>query len=1396
MSDLDLRLRITADGGVAVVESGKVKGALKEVGQAGEQAAKAATAATRTWHDFIKERMGPLMRQFAAEGVSHAEAHTRAIRKIAEEWKSVKGAGAGALKDGANAASNFSQTITVASSAIRGFARGGAIAAAVGAATALVIRRITDEAVQAQIQLDKMSASLRFSAGGDQAAGAREMDYVRQKSFELGAQLNDTALAYAKLTASSRGTQLEGQQTREIFEAITGAGTVMGLSMQEQSGALLAVSQMMSKGTVQSEELRGQLGERLPGAFQIAARAMGVTTQQLSKMLEQGQVIADEFLPKFAAQLKKELGGEVAKAAANAQAEVNRLDSTWQNLKQQFAQTGAAEAGLIFMRSVRDAADEVAVAMEKARKQGAGFWGQMGAAVLAGFTVQDGQARGGDLANDPQSMERATRRLRDIGLELSALGTSMDELGPHAYELKERARALRATIMEPGDRQSEASARSKRGASEWMGEGGREAEMAAHQKLHDLRLKLLGEYGDKKARFEREWAEAEIALQGASAEVVAEIRAKLYEKIYGADAKQKGEAHYREMIALEEGQQRILAANQEARVAAVKMALDQDLISQRQYYASVAELEQHALETRRLSVQRQLDAAQGSKDPAKAADVARYKAELEQLAAEEQQIAARKNAAILKLDEQLADDRLAVQRELHRKELSAVDAWVAEFQKKHADKMKKALEAGNQGMVDDLMALFRAGLESAEFTDAKRVLDSLLAGFKEQLAEIRDDAEETDGLVGMLQAGEAGLELRNKFLPELQRALDKLRELAANNPALKPIVAAATREVTRASAESIAVWRGMVNDFVGIWRDGAAAAVAGGKPAFIQWIRDLRTRIASGIAQYLAEIFARRYALNFVANMAEGALGKESGLAVAARAAAGANNVSVPGELMNAGIGAVGTGLSWAGNAMGWTGLANFGAGMGLSTAAVGTAAIDAGVGVAATSAAGVGSYAAAAIPYVGWVIAAYMILSSLLDDGPENPNLTMRQGTGGRGAFGGLDFTGTMAGGDMSAFYRMIGGVDEAALRVLSPEQQGRVTQRLGDFTRGGRRTDGQPLEMAFGEGEDAGEPIALELLRSRYAAVFDEISPRAAAAIRAFQGTSQELHRLITTMLSVQEVVQSAGGRLDWFTNIMSDFATSSEAVQQAAGQMIGYLATDITAMFDEAANGPRTAYASWFRLGDQVRDWTDLSERGIVQLGQLTQQRYQAEIELVRQITSAVEDVDAMFSDTIREITLMTLDTPARYDFIRAETDELMRQVGVTNDPELLREMSQQINANLRELFGMLDPATQRARLGEYTTYLGDANDVVQQRLAAARAHVEAERNTALATSVATAIENALKEFAEKQRLAAADFAAGASNFNESTTRFSQSVDRGIRITIDGREYSLTEVNGGDA
>ena len=70
---------------------------------------------------------------------------------------------------------------------------------------------------------------------------------------------------------------------------------------------MLATGQVLSKGKVQAEELRGQIGERLPGAFALFAEAIGKTPKELDKALNDGEVTIEDFL-KFTSKLFKRFG--------------------------------------------------------------------------------------------------------------------------------------------------------------------------------------------------------------------------------------------------------------------------------------------------------------------------------------------------------------------------------------------------------------------------------------------------------------------------------------------------------------------------------------------------------------------------------------------------------------------------------------------------------------------------------------------------------------------------------------------------------------------------------------------------------------------------------------------------------------------------------------------------------------------------------------------------------------------------------------------------------------------------------------------------------------------------------------------------------------------------------
>jgi tape measure domain-containing protein len=173
---------------------------------------------------------------------------------------------------------------------------------AMTAGAALSVGALAQSFIQANIESQRLQKGLTAVAGSA-TAGAAEMDYISKTADKLGLSLTATGSAYVGLTAATKGTALEGQATRDIFESVSLAMGKLGKSSADTEGALQAVQQMVSKGVVSAEELRGQLGERLPGAFKLAAEAIGVTEAELGKMLESGEILATDLLPALSQKL-------------------------------------------------------------------------------------------------------------------------------------------------------------------------------------------------------------------------------------------------------------------------------------------------------------------------------------------------------------------------------------------------------------------------------------------------------------------------------------------------------------------------------------------------------------------------------------------------------------------------------------------------------------------------------------------------------------------------------------------------------------------------------------------------------------------------------------------------------------------------------------------------------------------------------------------------------------------------------------------------------------------------------------------------------------------------------------------------------------------------------------
>lgn len=196
---------------------------------------------------------------------------------------------------------------------------------------------LTNSFIEANSELDRMKRAFDAIAGA--GTGQLEYDRLTVSANKLGLSLDALSSSYTQLKAASIGTSLEGIKTDRAFQSVAGAMSVLGANTNQTKNAFLAISQMVSKGTVSMEELRRQLAQHLPGALNIFARALNVSVQELYKLVKAGKVGIPE-MEKFFDQINKEYDPSKLKAATFEQ-NIARINNAIKTVNVSLGQTGA-----------------------------------------------------------------------------------------------------------------------------------------------------------------------------------------------------------------------------------------------------------------------------------------------------------------------------------------------------------------------------------------------------------------------------------------------------------------------------------------------------------------------------------------------------------------------------------------------------------------------------------------------------------------------------------------------------------------------------------------------------------------------------------------------------------------------------------------------------------------------------------------------------------------------------------------------------------------------------------------------------------------------------------------------------------------------------------------------
>ncbi|UJD21549.1 tail length tape measure protein [Salmonella phage vB_SAg-RPN213] len=198
-----------------------------------------------------------------------------------------------------------------------------------GFVSAYALLELLQKTIEAGVkrQSAQLASTAIFGADTQQARM-----FAASFAHQIGQNYTDTMKQYSNFAAGAQPT-LGFQGTQEFYKNAAMFARIRGATDEDLKGIMVAFQQMASKGKVQAEELRGQLGDRLAGAVQLFADAIGKTPQELDKLMQDGKLLAQDVLPKVSekmAELVQKAGGmnAVSKQTATSMGQAKAM---WDN---------------------------------------------------------------------------------------------------------------------------------------------------------------------------------------------------------------------------------------------------------------------------------------------------------------------------------------------------------------------------------------------------------------------------------------------------------------------------------------------------------------------------------------------------------------------------------------------------------------------------------------------------------------------------------------------------------------------------------------------------------------------------------------------------------------------------------------------------------------------------------------------------------------------------------------------------------------------------------------------------------------------------------------------------------------------------------------------------------
>lgn len=167
------------------------------------------------------------------------------------------------------------------------FAR-NAVAAWVAALGAI---RSVQSIVQIADDFKLLEARIKASSySQEEFTGA--MDAVRSVAAKTGSPLKETATLFLRINDSTRTLGLSQQEVADTTQVVAQTLRISGATAEESAGALLQFGQALAAGVLRGDEFNSVVSQA-PRLSRALAESLGVSTGELRRMAEQGQLTAD-----------------------------------------------------------------------------------------------------------------------------------------------------------------------------------------------------------------------------------------------------------------------------------------------------------------------------------------------------------------------------------------------------------------------------------------------------------------------------------------------------------------------------------------------------------------------------------------------------------------------------------------------------------------------------------------------------------------------------------------------------------------------------------------------------------------------------------------------------------------------------------------------------------------------------------------------------------------------------------------------------------------------------------------------------------------------------------------------------------------------------------------------